>query len=172
MSKDELGRLLANTNSGAGGYELTEQARADAKEAVTSQLSTGRHSRAFYRVSATRSATGGKDMVGQEAKIKAMARAAPTDAEAGGGKAGQSLAEAQLCEPKPAIQFVNVGVSVNENEKFLDLEVHVTGPAHTETISAQFDSVSGTATAGEDFEAVSGRVDFLRGQTERTIRIP
>ena len=47
MSKDELGRLLANTNSGAGGYELTEQARADAKEAVTSQLSTGRHSRAY-----------------------------------------------------------------------------------------------------------------------------
>ena len=66
-------------------------------------------------------------MVGQEAKIKAMARAAPTDAEAGGGKVGQQLAEAQLCEPKPAIQFVNVGVSVNENEKFLDLEVHVRG---------------------------------------------
>ena len=63
-SPNEPGRLLANTNSGAGGYELTEQARADAKEAVTSQLSTGRHSRAFYRVSATRSATGGKDMVG------------------------------------------------------------------------------------------------------------
>eukprot|EP00964_Phaeocystis_antarctica_P147239 scaffold113741_cov33-Phaeocystis_antarctica.AAC.1 len=76
MSKDELGRLLANTNSGADGYELTEQARADAKEAVTSQLSTGTHSRAFYRVSATRSATGGKDMVGQEAKIKAQVRAA------------------------------------------------------------------------------------------------
>ena len=47
MSKDELGRLLANTNSGAGGYELTEQARADAKEAVTSQLSTGRHSPSY-----------------------------------------------------------------------------------------------------------------------------
>ena len=42
MSKDELGRLLANTNSGADGYELTEQARADAKEAVTSQVSMSR----------------------------------------------------------------------------------------------------------------------------------
>ena len=39
MSKDELGRLLANTNSGADGYALTEQARADAREAVTSQVS-------------------------------------------------------------------------------------------------------------------------------------
>jgi len=167
MSKDELGRLLANTNSGADGYELTEQARADAKEAVTSQLSTGTHSRAFYRVSATRSATGGKDMVGQEAKIKAQAKAAPTDAETGGGKAGHAHAEA-----KPAIQFVNVGVSVNENEKFLDLEIHVTGAPHAETISVQFDTVSGTATAGIDFEAVSGRVEFQRGQTQQTIRIP
>jgi hypothetical protein len=48
----------------------------------------------------------------------------------------------------------------------------VTGAPHTETISAQFDTVSGTATAGIDFEAVSGRVEFVRGQTQQTIRIP
>ena len=48
----------------------------------------------------------------------------------------------------------------------------MTGAPHTETISAQFDTVSGTATAGIDFEAVSGRVEFVRGQTQQTIRIP
>ena len=48
----------------------------------------------------------------------------------------------------------------------------MTGPPHTETISVQFDTVSGTATAGIDFEAVSGRVEFLRSQTQQTIRIP
>ena len=48
----------------------------------------------------------------------------------------------------------------------------MTGPPHTETISVQFDTVSGTATAGVDFEAVSGRVEFLRSQTQQTIRIP
>ena len=32
--------------------------------------------------------------------------------------------------------------------------------------------MSGTATAGEDFEAVSGRIEFEKGQTMRAIRVP
>jgi len=174
MSKDEVGRLLANANSGADGYVLSEQSKAAAKEAVTSQMSTGTHSRAFYRVSATRSATGGKDMVAQEAKIKAKVRSAPADAEAphrdAAGRRGAKML--QVDEAKPAIQFVHTGVSVNETETYLDLQLHVTGGAHADTVSVHFETVSGTATAGLDFEATSGRVEFHRGQTQQTIRIP
>ena len=180
LSKDELGKLLANVNADGTDYELTEAAKKQAREAVASQLSSGQgHSRAYYRVAATRAGTGGTDMVAADAEMRearavgggsAYDRAGSTaDIESSAATVGGAKGRAA---EKPTIQFAYTALSVSEADSYVDVQVQVSNGEPTGAVSCQFDTVSGTATAGEDFEAVSGRVEFGPGVTTRLIRVP
>ena len=176
LSRDELGKLLANVNADGTDYELTEAAKKQAREAVASQLSSGQgHSRAYYRVAATRAGTGGNDMVAADAET----RATRASMAGGGGYASSTRGSTDIeastatkAAEKPLIQFVYTALSVSEADSYVDLQVHVSNGEPTAAVSCQFDTLSGTATAGDDFEAVSGRVEFGPGATTRLIRVP
>ncbi len=62
-------------------------------------------------------------------------------------------------------------LSVSEAESTVSLTVQRSGDASS-SASVQFRTVNGTATAGEDYTAQSGTLNFAANQTTRTITVP
>ncbi len=71
----------------------------------------------------------------------------------------------------PEIRWAN-SVSVFETEDFADIDIEVVlGSVHTETVSVDFETVSGTAEEGEDFVATSGTLVFAPGELSQTVSV-
>ena len=86
---------------------------------------------------------------------------------------GRPLAEA----PSVAIHRIEQTVSVADAEvgegpgAVLDFEVTLARSAD-QPVTVDYETANGTATAGADFEAVSGTLSFETGQTTATVRVP
>ena len=61
--------------------------------------------------------------------------------------------------------------SADERDRYAELTVTL-GPPSTEVVTVGYTTVSGSATAGDDFEATDGTVTFAAGVTRQRIRIP
>ena len=61
--------------------------------------------------------------------------------------------------------------SVVEGNSFATFEVMLT-PASSGTVTVQYATMNGTASAGSDYEPTTGTLTFLAGQTEKTIQVP
>jgi len=74
--------------------------------------------------------------------------------------ASLSVGEVVIYEPIPAgtVQYAEVRVSLD-------------APAH-KTVSVNYSTANGTATAGSDYAAVSGQLTFAPGQTSQTVLVP
>ncbi|WP_217427456.1 Calx-beta domain-containing protein, partial [Sphaerotilus uruguayifluvii] len=73
-------------------------------------------------------------------------------------------------EPLPQIQPVP-DQTVNEGAGTVTFTITLSSPSQ-QTVSVDYRTVSGTATAGEDFTAVAGTLTFAPGETTKTITVP
>lgn len=69
------------------------------------------------------------------------------------------------------VSFANTEMTVAENALFATVEVRLNAPAAT-TVTIDYLMESGTAVAGADFTASSGKLTFAAGQTIQTIQVP
>lgn len=65
----------------------------------------------------------------------------------------------------------NATTAVGESAAFVDVPVTLAAPA-ADTLFLAYETEDGSATAGQDYEDVSGTLAFLPGEVVRTIRIP
>ena len=70
-----------------------------------------------------------------------------------------------------SLQFESATYSLDENVAILDITVTRTGGS-TGTVTIDFATIDGTATAGEDYTATAGTLTFLDGEITRAISIP
>ena len=76
------------------------------------------------------------------------------------------------CTPAAMITIGDVTVVEGDDGTHnAEVQVHVTEP-HGNSIAVNFATVSGSATAGSDFNAVSGRLTFKRSEMTKTILVP
>src|SRR5262249_47711275 len=74
--------------------------------------------------------------------------------------------------PQPgALQFSNATYSVNENGGTATITVTRTGGSDG-SVSVNYATSNGTATAGSDYTAASGTLTFGAGETSKTFTIP
>jgi len=74
-------------------------------------------------------------------------------------------------ENLPSVQFSSATYSVAENARSVRITVTRSGVA-TDTLSVNYGTSDGTATAGTDYTAKSGTLTFSARQTTKTITIP
>lgn len=147
----EAADMLKAAGKHAAGGDAQEMASYLARMAMAQQ----KPSRAQLRINAMRQLTGGKRVVpGNLGKASDYIQRMP------------SLKE---LEEKPEVNFASDEYSVLESGGFVTVTV-VRLPA-IGTLSVKYETVSGTATAGQDFEAVSGVLDFAEGEEEKEIKI-
>ena len=114
-------------------------------------------SRAYYRVAATRHGTGG---AAPPLTAPLAPRPVPAADEEGGG-GGAAL---------PSIEFEAPAVAFVESAEWAVLWVRRTGPTD-KPCSVHYATTEGTATAGEDFVATSGVLQFAKGKARECVRV-
>ena len=114
-------------------------------------------SRAYYRVAATRHGTGG---AAPPLTAPLAPRPVPAADEEGGG-GGAAL---------PSIEFEAPAVAFVESAEWAVLWVTRTGPTD-KPCSVHYATTEGTATAGEDFVATSGVLQFAKGKARECVRV-
>ena len=162
----EVNQLLAASADPRLTKEAREKAMNDAQLALKkakSDASAQPKSRAFYRVSATRSGTGGASpKVDEKAQLPATGEAALTPTV---------FSKFFSSSSKAVVQFSAAGITVGEDIGTAHVGVVRRGVLMS-TVTVKYSSQSGTATAGLDFIAVSGELTFFPGQTSATIKVP
>ncbi|HEY0171893.1 MAG TPA: DUF4394 domain-containing protein [Pyrinomonadaceae bacterium] len=95
----------------------------------------------------------------------------------GAGLASPSSAVVQIADndttppTSPTLSVADVTVSEGDTGALAIFTVTLS-PARNVTVTAQYITSNGTASAGSDYEAVSGTLTFAAGQTSRTITVP
>ncbi|MCU0533101.1 MAG: DUF4347 domain-containing protein [Hydrococcus sp. Prado102] len=74
--------------------------------------------------------------------------------------------------PQRTLAFYQPTISVSEGDGTASVTVILNGRASTETVSANYTTSNGTATAGNDYTATSGTLNFAPGDIFKTIAIP
>jgi hypothetical protein len=78
-----------------------------------------------------------------------------------------------ICQPPPIALSVGDAAVTEGNSGTANLNFTVTlAPAATATVSVDYATADGTATAGADYTATSGTLQFLAGQTSKTVTVP
>jgi hypothetical protein len=60
----------------------------------------------------------------------------------------------------------------NGGVQYATVTVTLTAPSGRKTVSVNYRTSGGTATAGSDYDAVSGTLNFAPGQTSKTVHVP
>jgi thermitase len=102
-----------------------------------------------------------------------LSTARPTSALAGRTVTGGRLDVAAAASVAPPVDIAFTGGSIVEgNDGVRQLAFTVTlSAAATSTVSVNYATANGTATAGSDYVATSGKLDFLAGETTKQILI-
>jgi solute carrier family 8 (sodium/calcium exchanger) len=183
----EVNQLLAQSADTHLTKADREKAMAEAQLALKQAIPPKEKpkSRAYYRVEATRSATGGKIITSEEDEDEKKSKVAPEEGappppEPGlMGKAGRMMkgggaAAADFMSFTPAksvVQFAEKGIAVPEDCGAAKVQVVRSGTLMS-SVTVKYYTKSGTATAGADFIAVSGDLTFFPGQGKATISVP
>ena len=69
------------------------------------------------------------------------------------------------------MSFTRTRYKASEDDEALEFTVTLS-PAINQEVTVEYETSSGTARAGEDYEATSGTLTFPAGTTEQTIRVP
>eukprot|EP00966_Prymnesium_polylepis_P098002 2269959-Prymnesium_polylepis.1 len=129
--------------------KVPEAAEAESAQIANALLGNSR-SRAYYRVKASRDATGGRK-VGQTASTAALEKLL------GEGVAGQPR---MGFEPEGgAVEFKEVAFAVRESDKWAEAVVVRSGNAEL-AASVKYRTEEGTASAGSDFKHTEGVLQF------------
>ena len=84
----------------------------------------------------------------------------------------QSTAVVTIIDVEPGVlQFSSATYSVNENGGSITITVNRTNGS-TEAVAVNYATSNGSATAGSDYTATSGTLNFAIGQTSNTFNIP
>jgi len=153
VSKDDV--VLALKNSG---YETQDIKRID-PAVLSSVLSyaLAPASRAFYRVNAIRTLSAGKAAEHDDPSVQAALETR-----------GKGLSDGSKQEPTIGFEFS--ALTVQEGGKYATLRVMLSyRVAHT--VTAHYETVSETATAGEDYVAASGVLVLAPGLLSKEVRI-
>ena len=73
-------------------------------------------------------------------------------------------------DPLPALTITG-GEGTEGTDTDIAFTVTLT-PASTELVTVDYRTIAGSATAGEDFEPTTGRLEFTPTQTRKTVRVP
>jgi len=119
--------------------------------AIAGRASGAVHSRAYYRVNATRAATGGTSVEGLVAKHQAAA--------------GHRLSVSTVTPEPPIVQFVAARKAVDASDNFAELAVTRSG-----FLPVPF-SVEYRCNDGSNVDAITGTMEFGKGQTSSYIQI-
>jgi hypothetical protein len=87
-----------------------------------------------------------------------------------------ALATGSLVAAPPPRNVLSVsGTSVtegNDGVQYAPITVTLASPSGRKTVSVDYRTSDGSATAGSDYDAVSGTLNFAPGQTSKTIHVP
>ncbi len=110
---------------------------------------------------------------GSEAvKLTLVGAAAYNLGAAGTETASVAIADNDILIPTPGVfNFSNATYSVNENGTTQTIAVNRTGGINV-SASVSYGTADGSATAGSDYTATSGTLNFLSGETSKTFTIP
>ena len=74
-------------------------------------------------------------------------------------------------ETDPSELSVNDAEATEENDSTIDFVVTL-DPASSETVTVDYATANGSATAGDDYTATSGTLTFAAGETTKTVGVP
>lgn len=193
MEDKEKGRIAELLQSLPRGLSDDDMAKAVASDLLKDRTSANR-----YRIDARRKLAGGRSVISKRLDFlkrhttKRFAQNTPSELDRlglgslGAVKAPNTspviLEDAPLDEENtvanisatlPRVSFTAYAFCVNENAGFIELPVMRTGTdEELQLISmVYFETRSGTARGGEDFEHTDGKLIFLPGEKEKTITV-
>ncbi|KAF6217081.1 hypothetical protein GE061_001434 [Apolygus lucorum] len=134
--------------------EYPDKTMAELKAIAQEKIeASGPKSRAFYRIQATRSITGGSIIQKHKEMIDDVADVV------------------QIVDDSTFVKFDETEVTVLENVGTLVVKVVVDGPGVAVPLMVDYQSEDGTATAGSDYMAVSGTLVFKPGTREQMFKV-
>jgi solute carrier family 8 (sodium/calcium exchanger) len=157
MSKEELAEMIMKVRQQYGS-NLTDEQAISVIEKETAQPK----SRAEYRVAASRAMTGGKKIAidnKNDAKYTIQKAEGTGDDQTDLAKKNQMV-----------IEFKNMKYAVLESSPSVTLQVVRTGDTSKLAV-VEYKSKDGTANAGQDYEAVEGKLEFKAGETMQEIQV-
>lgn len=157
MSKEELAEMIMKIRQQYG-ENLTDEQAISVIERETAQPK----SRAEYRVAASRQLTGGKKIA---VDSKNDAKYTIQKAEGTGDDTADLAKKNQM-----VIEFKNLKYAVLESSPLVTLQVVRTGDTSKLAV-VEYKSKDGTANAGQDYEAVEGKLEFKAGETMQEISV-
>merc|ERR1719265_227594 len=157
MSKEELAEMIMKIRQQYG-ENLTDEQAISVIERETAQPK----SRAEYRVAASRQLTGGKKIA---VDSKNDAKYTIQKAEGTGDDTADLAKKNQM-----VIEFKNLKYAVLESSPFVTLQVERTGDTSKLAV-VEYRSKDGSANAGQDYEAVEGKLEFKAGETMQEIMV-
>jgi solute carrier family 8 (sodium/calcium exchanger) len=156
MSKEELAEMIMKIRHEYGPNLTDEQAIQ-----VIEKQTAPQKSRAEYRVAATKAMTGGKNVHGKD-------KAGQCEVEKVEGT-GDDEAE-RLKKKTVTMEFAHAKYAVLESAAHVILSVERKGDL-SKVASVMYKSKDGTATAGTDYVAVEGKLEFKAEETSQEIKI-
>jgi len=84
---------------------------------------------------------------------------------------GTHAAVLTIEDDESAIAFASASYSANENAGVASILVRRSGPS-AGTVSVDFSTRDGTAKTGQDYTAVTANLQFVAGETEKTVDLP
>lgn len=163
LSAEQAVQMLAGTEHAIKDKKarrMSMQQLQDEAQKIALQRVDQQHSRAFWRVHATRKylgAAGAVPVVKEAAPVKTMSQ--------------EEIAEKKATQRKATcIRFQCTSIAVLENCKTVSLSIVREGVL-TGTHTVDFATKAGTATSNEDFEETSGTLEFLPDQDKKEIQV-
>jgi len=92
--------------------------------------------------------------------------ASPANASLGGS--ASAAVTIQDDDRPPIVQFSQSSYGFKEGDGQVTITVNLSGPSE-QTITADYTTIDGTAVAGQDYTATSGRLVFAPGETQKTL---
>ncbi|XP_014250497.1 sodium/calcium exchanger 1 isoform X2 [Cimex lectularius] len=137
--------------------EFPDKSMAELKTLAKEKMEqSGPKSRAFYRIQATRSITGGS--------ISQRGVKEPTPVE-------EKISIAEVKDDNTYVRFEKEEHTVLENIGTFVVKIVLDGPPLTVPLMVDYQSEDGSAQAGSDYMAVSGTLIFKPGQKEQLFKI-
>mmetsp|Transcript_16001 Transcript_16001/g.35810 ORF Transcript_16001/g.35810 Transcript_16001/m.35810 type:complete len:776 (-) Transcript_16001:78-2405(-) len=161
MTKDELAEIEHKIRQDFGQHLTQEQVFK-----IMEAEHFSHHSRAYYRCAATRAVTGQKRVDVRRTLLAATYSYKVAEVVATGDGVEEDQASRRC-----VVGFKCNKYAVLESVELLPLTVIREGGQLDRKVSVTYETRSGSAKAGEDFEAASGQVVFMPGETEKQITI-
>jgi len=191
-SKDDIAKVLKEVRDEYGSSVSLEQAN---KLAIFRLMGQRKKSRAEYRIEATRMLTGGKGvgvvkldgiedekiiakemarMRSKGVKVAKGASVLPSQDLEAGKKEQQSIADDNatkaLADGKSVVSFSAAMHGFLESAGTIKVSVHREGNLD-QPISVKYDTRDGTASAGDDYLASSGVLEFASGEVTKDVQV-